>query len=271
MSSTLSSYISAPIEGVGFITNESSNQKEERLNLLQLRKIKSYDKEVSVSAKYWSVAAIIGFHVALISLYVTRDQTPSVPIKKHEVAIEFIKPEIEPPPPPPIEPPKPPPPKFEPPPKLQKVTPPPPALKTPVASENIAPDDIVVQENTEAVVSKEPVVAAEEPTPPAPPPAPVIEEPVTEASANAGYLKNPPPEYPARATQMGWSGTVILRVRVSADGTAQNVSVKKSSGHKVLDDSAITAVKKWTFVPSKRGSTPIDGWATVPIIFNSEQ
>lgn len=268
MSSTLSSYISAPLEGVGFIkSNESLNQKEERLNLLHLRKVKSYDKEVSTSAKYWSVAAIIGFHVALISLYVTRDQTPSVPIKKHEVAIEFIKPEIEPPPPPPppIEPPKPPPP------KVQKAAPPPPALRTPVASENIAPDDIVVQENTEAVVSKEPVVAAEEPTPPAPPPAPVIEEPVTVASANAGYLKNPPPEYPARATQMGWSGTVILRVRVSADGTAQNVSVKKSSGHKVLDDSAITAVKKWTFVPSKRGSTPIDGWATVPIIFNSEQ
>jgi periplasmic protein TonB len=70
---------------------------------------------------------------------------------------------------------------------------------------------------------------------------------------------------------MGWGGTVILRVRVSADGSAQSVSVKKSSGHKVLDDSAVAAVKKWTFVPSKRGSTPIDGWATVPIIFNSEQ
>jgi len=268
MSSTLSSYVSAPLEGVGFIkSNESSGQKSERLNLLKLRKVKAYDKEVNAGAKYWSIATIVGLHIVLITLYVNRDQTASVPIKKHEVAIEFIKPEIEPPPPPPppIEPPKPPPP------KVQKVAPPPPALRTPVASENIAPDDIVVQENTEAVVSKEPVVAAEEPTPPAPPPAPVVEEPVTEASANAGYLKNPPPEYPSRATQMGWSGTVILRVRVSADGTAQNVTVKKSSGHKVLDDSAITAVKKWTFVPSKRGSTPIDGWATVPIIFNSEQ
>ena len=271
MASSLNSYIATPLKSVGSIqSSESSGQREERLKLLQLRSVKSYEKEVSSSAKYWSVAAIIGLHVAVISLYANRDQTPIVPIKKHEVAIEFIKPEIEPPPPPPIEPPKPPPPK-PPPPKVQKVTPPPPALKTPVASENIAPDDIVVQENTEAEVSKEPVVAAEEPASPAPPPPPVVEEPITEASAKAGYLKNPPPEYPSRATQMGWSGTVILRVKVSADGTAQSVSVKKSSGHKVLDDSAVTAVKKWTFVPSKRGSTPIDGWATVPIIFNSEQ
>jgi periplasmic protein TonB len=267
MSSSLSSYITTPLRGVGPIqSGESSGQQAERLHLLQLRTVKAYDKEVNSSAKYWSIATIVGLHVVLISLYVNRDETPPVPIEKHEVAIEFIKPEIEPPPPPPIEPPKPPPP-----PKVQKVTPPPPALRTPVASENIAPDDIVVQENTEAVISKEPVVAAEVPTPPAPPPAPVVEEPVTEASANAGYLKNPPPEYPARATQMGWGGTVILRVRVSADGSAQSVSVKKSSGHKVLDDSAVAAVKKWTFVPSKRGSTPIDGWATVPIIFNSEQ
>jgi len=269
--SSLNSYISTPLSGVGEIrSSESLDERTERLKLLQLRTVKSYEKEVNASAKYWSIAAVIGLHVAVITLYVNRDQTLSVPVKKHEVAIEFIKPEVEPPPPPPIEPPKPPPPKT-PPPKVQKVTPPPPALRTPVASENIAPDDIVVQENTEAEVSKEPVVAAKEPTPPAPPPAPVVEEPVTEASANAGYLKNPPPEYPAKATQMGWSGTVILRVKVSADGSAQNVTVKKSSGHKVLDDSAVNAVKKWTFVPSKRGNTPIDGWATVPIIFNSEQ
>ncbi|MES2547410.1 MAG: energy transducer TonB [Pseudomonadota bacterium] len=267
MSSTLSSYIATPLRGVGTIqSRESSGQQAERLQLLQLRAVKAFEKEVSPGAKYWSIAAIIGLHVALISLYVNRDQTPSAPIEKHEVAIEFIKPEIEPPPPPPpVEPPKP-----IPPPKAQKA-PPPPALRTPVATQDIAPDDIVVQENTQAPVSSEPVVAAEEPTPPAPPPAPVVEEPVTEASANAAYLKNPTPEYPERARTMGWSGTVILRVKVSADGSAQSVTVKKSSGHKVLDDSAASAVKKWTFVPSKRGNTPIDGWATVPIVYNNSE
>lgn len=270
MSSTLSSFIATPLKGVGTIRSlESSGQQAERLKLLKLRTVKAYQKEVSSSAKYWSIAAIVGLHIVLISLYVNRDQTPLVPIEKHEVAIEFIKPEIEPPPPPVIEPPKPTP--EPPPPKVQKATPPPPALRTPIASENIAPDDIVVQENTEAAVSKEPVVAAEVPTPPEPAPAPAVEEPVTEASANASYLKNPTPEYPERARTMGWSGTVILRVRVSADGSAQSVSVKKSSGHKVLDDSAASAVKKWTFVPSKRGNTPIDGWATVPVIYNNSE
>lgn len=236
------------------------------LKRLQLKPLATLNRQEQSKAKFWSVPAIIGLHAVVIFAYINRDQTPAAPIQKHEVAIEFIKPEIEPPPPPPIEPPKPPPP-----PKVQKA-PPPPALRTPVASQNIAPDDIVVQENTQAPVSPGPVVAAEVPTPPAPPaPPPVVEEPVTEASANAGYLNNPKPEYPAAAIRQGWGGTVILRVRVLANGSVESVAVKKSSGRKVLDEAAATAVQKWTFVPSKRGSTPIDGWATVPLVFNPEQ
>ncbi|EUJ10641.1 TonB family protein [Methylophilaceae bacterium 11] len=266
MSNSLNSYITTPLDGVGFIqSNESSGQHAERLKLSQLRLAKALSSKEKSSAKYWAIVAIIGLHAVLILLYVNRDQTPSAPIKKHEVAIEFIKPEIEPPPPPPVEPPKPPPP-----PKVQKA-PPPPALRTPVATQDIAPNDIVVQENTQAPVSPGPVVAAEVPTPPAPPPAPVVEEPVTEASANAGYLNNPKPEYPASAQRQGKGGTVILRVRVLANGSVESVAVKKSSGHKALDESAVSAVQKWTFVPSKRGSTPIDGWATVPIVFKAEE
>lgn len=222
----------------------------------------------SKNHQYWYfIGAVILLHLVAVIGYLNRDTTSHFVQKKHEVAIEFIKPEVI--PPPPIEPPKPPPP---PPPKVNKVvTPPPqPALRTPVADEVIAPTDITVQENTQAPVSTAPVEAAVVPTPPAPP-APVVEEPITEATANAGYLNNPKPEYPASAIRQGWGGTVVLRVRVLANGSAESVQVKKSSGRKVLDESAMAAVKNWTFVPSKRGSTPIDGWATVPIVFNPEQ
>jgi protein TonB len=80
---------------------------------------------------------------------------------------------------------------------------------------------MTVLENTNAPRSTGPVVAATEPLPPAPvlaPPAPPpkLEEPVTEASANAAYLKNPPPEYPLFAQRQGWQGTVLLRVHVLA-------------------------------------------------------
>ncbi len=267
MASLLNPSLTTQLAGLPLtLTDNVSDSFKDGLKRLQLKPLNVLNREERSKAKFWSIPAIIGLHAVVIFAYVSRDQTPAAPIQKHEVAIEFIKPEVEPPPPPPIEPPKPPPP-----PKVQKA-PPPPALRTPVASQAIAPDDIVVQENTQAPVSPGPVVAAEVPTPPAPPaPPPIVEEPVTEASANAGYLNNPKPEYPAAAIRQGWGGTVILRVRVLANGSVESVTVKKSSGRKVLDDAAASAVQKWTFVPSKRGSTPIDGWATVPLVFNPEQ
>lgn len=269
MSSTLSSYTKLPAYHEGNVASAVSALFSDIASpSVHFQALKSRIEESGKEHNYWLLAGfVVLLHIAAVIGYLNRDTTSHYVPVKHEVAIEFIKPEII--PPPPIEPPKPPPP---PPPKVQKVIPPPqPALRTHVADDVIAPSDITVQENTEAPKSTGPIVAAAEPTPPPAPPAPKVEEPVTEATAKAGYLNNPAPDYPAAASRMNWGGTVILRVRVLADGSAESVAVKKSSGRKVLDDSAISAVKKWTFVPSKRGSTPIDGWATVPIIFNPEQ
>ncbi|SNR85575.1 outer membrane transport energization protein TonB [Methylobacillus rhizosphaerae] len=181
--------------------------------------------------------------------------------KTKPVTIEIIKPVIE--PPPEVKPPPPPPPPKkvvkEPPPQPK----PQPALKTPEAEPDIKPDDIVVQENTTTEKTSEPVEAA----PPAPAPEAVKEEPVTEATGYAGYLNNPAPRYPSFAQRQGWQGTVILRVRVLANGRVQGVEIKQSSGRKTLDEAAVEAVKGWEFAPSRRGNTPIDGWATVPIEF----
>ncbi len=108
-----------------------------------------------------------------------------------------------------------------------------------------------------------PVISA----PPAPP-APPVEEKVTEPRAGAGYLNNPPPVYPEIAMDRGWEGKVLMKVHVLANGKPDSVSVVKSSGKDVLDDEAVRTVKKWSFVPAMRGTTPIDGWVTVPISFN---
>lgn len=40
-----------------------------------------------------------------------------------------------------------------------------------------------------------------------------------------------------------------------------------SSGRRMLDTAAVAAVKRWTFVPAKRGDEAVDGWVNVPIDF----
>jgi protein TonB len=88
------------------------------------------------------------------------------------------------------------------------------------------------------------------------------------AKANAAYLHNPKPEYPAIAKRRQWQGKVILKVRVLADGKASQVSIATSSGHDVLDEAAVEAVSQWHFVPAKRGGQAVESWVNVPINFN---
>lgn len=92
-------------------------------------------------------------------------------------------------------------------------------------------------------------------------------EPYSEASINANYGSNPKPKYPELARSRGWQGTVLLQVRVTADGHSEEVTVHRSSGHDALDESAVEAVEKWQFVPAKRGNTAVACSVIVPIIF----
>ncbi|NOU21270.1 MAG: energy transducer TonB [Methyloglobulus sp.] len=91
---------------------------------------------------------------------------------------------------------------------------------------------------------------------------------ISQARAFVAYLNNPKPNYPGIARSRHWEGTVLLRVYVTPDGHCGNLNVAHSSGHDVLDESAISAVRNWRFVPGKRGDTPIASWVTVPIQFN---
>jgi periplasmic protein TonB len=92
-------------------------------------------------------------------------------------------------------------------------------------------------------------------------------EPYTEANFNANYGANPKPKYPSIARSRGWQGKVLLRVKVTSDGLSEAVAVHQSSGHEVLDESAIAAVENWKFIPAKRGNTPVACTVIVPIIF----
>lgn len=108
-----------------------------------------------------------------------------------------------------------------------------------------------------------PVAVAAPPAPPAPAPAAAETAPVFDAD----YLDNPAPAYPRLARRNGQQGRVILRVRVNAKGTADDVQVRASSGHEVLDDAARSTVRRWKFVPAKRAGEPVAAWVLIPISF----
>lgn len=110
------------------------------------------------------------------------------------------------------------------------------------------------------------------PQPPAPPvPVPLTAAPVVLASAarfDADYLNNPKPHYPSASRRLREEGEVMLRVRVSAAGLAENVEIKHSSGFIRLDQAAVDAVTRWRFVPARRGDEAVAAWVQVPITFN---
>jgi protein TonB len=91
----------------------------------------------------------------------------------------------------------------------------------------------------------------------------------TGASTGApGYGANPKPEYPAQARDQGLQGLVLLRVRVLPDGKSGEVLVERSSGHAILDQAALRAVKAWHFVPATRNGIAVASWASVPVRFS---
>lgn len=103
------------------------------------------------------------------------------------------------------------------------------------------------------------------PAAPLPPPAPVIA-----ARFDADYLQNPKPVYPPLSRRFGEEGKVVLRVRVSAQGTALAVDIRQSSGHARLDDAARMAVEKWRFVPARQGTEAVESSVLVPLTFALE-
>lgn len=81
------------------------------------------------------------------------------------------------------------------------------------------------------------------------------------------YYRNPKPPYPALARKRYIQGTVILSITVLANGAVENVTVEKSSGHGILDNSALQTVLTWHFLPGTKNGRPISMEVQVPIHF----
>lgn len=94
-----------------------------------------------------------------------------------------------------------------------------------------------------------------------------IAEAQSEAKFDADYLNNPAPVYSLMARRQGESGKVLLLVQVTAEGTAGRVEIQQSCGFPRLDEAALEAVRKWRFVPARRGEQAIAASVIVPLTF----
>lgn len=81
-------------------------------------------------------------------------------------------------------------------------------------------------------------------------------------------LSAPAPSYPESARRAGISGTTVVGMTVSTDGSVSSAWVESSSGNSTLDSAAVSAVYSWRFVPAKQNGSPVTANSRVPITFN---
>jgi protein TonB len=107
------------------------------------------------------------------------------------------------------------------------------------------------------IASPPPVVVP--PPPPPPPPQAALAAPA-EPVRVGGVVKEPrvvklvPPIYPKMASLARVGGTVVLEAVVTVDGTVAEIRIV--SGHPLLVDAAIAAVKQWQYEPTLLNGVP---------------
>ncbi|TDH61820.1 energy transducer TonB [Dankookia rubra] len=103
-----------------------------------------------------------------------------------------------------------------------------------------------------------------------PPPAPPAAIPVV---TGAPRFRRPPapPAYPDRMREAGIEGIALLRLRVAADGTTQEIRLLRSAGHRTLDDAAQAAARRWEIAPALRNGIAIEAWVDVPVRFRLDE
>jgi len=161
------------------------------------------------------------------------------------------------------------------------------AEPTPEQQQPVPPQPEPVIDQAESVLHALPPPIVAQPAPPTPhaakprpardvpAPQPAVQEAaaatrapaVTDARPVAGMESDRPPVYPETARRRGQQGRVVVRVEVSAEGRPVSVSVAQGSGFASLDDAAVSAVQKWSFIPATRGGAPVPAVADVPVRF----
>ena len=81
----------------------------------------------------------------------------------------------------------------------------------------------------------------------------------------AQLISKKDPEYPQIARQSGAQGEVILTATIGIDGKVKNVKVE--SGHPLLRNAAIAAVKQWVYKPTLLNGKPVESESRISLNF----
>ena len=75
------------------------------------------------------------------------------------------------------------------------------------------------------------------------------------------------PVFPPLAQAARLSGSVLLDVLIAPDGSVTEIRVER--GHPLLVQSAMDAVKQWTYKPTTVGGTPVEVVTQVEVPFRT--
>ena len=104
------------------------------------------------------------------------------------------------------------------------------------------------------------------PEAPPPPPPPVAERIRVGGQVQSPKLLNQPrPTYPALARQARIQGTVRLEAIISKEGVIEELKVV--SGHPLLIQSALDAVRQWRYQPTMLNGVPVEVVTTIDVNF----
>jgi protein TonB len=83
----------------------------------------------------------------------------------------------------------------------------------------------------------------------------------------AQYDRCPAPPYPSLAKRDRLTGLVLVLVVVDESGRPSSVSLRRTSGHAVLDEAALAAVRRWKFIPARVDGQSTPATLEVPVRF----
>jgi len=115
------------------------------------------------------------------------------------------------------------------------------------------------------------IPSAAPPPPPPPPPRKAEVPPPSDAIRVAGkvmeakLVRRPIPVYPPVARQARIQGTVKLSATISKAGTVENLNL--ISGHALLVDAAVEAVKQWVYQPTLMNGQPVAVMTEIDVNF----
>ena len=156
-----------------------------------------------------------------------------------------------------------------------------------------APPEPAPAKETAAEIKEKPAAKAEKPAP-KPPAAKVLtsdsgeetvaptrqtgeaaeegggEEVAAGVTQGPGIVGGPLPIYPKNAMDLGLEGQVTLLVRLNAAAQIEEAVVQKSSGHELLDEAALRAVRRgWKFEAALKDGEPAAGEVAITFVFQN--